>query len=158
MGGVRSGWQQSTRKPIHLYGDAPARGSRADIHTSQRNTRCTHTARLRPAPQQPKTRVFNRLPAARRHTRGSTANSPLTASDGARAGRAPPPTGSRGFRPLNHHPPPLLHSSPRPRVPTSSAEPTDALRSPSTAAQPCISAREAPRKSGIRRKSPPPTP
>ena len=70
------------------------------------------------------------------------------------------PTGSRGFLPLNGHPPPLLHSSPRPRVPTASAEPTDALRSPSTAGQPCISTREAPenplfRGLKIRRLHPP---
>ena len=62
------------------------------------------------------------------------------------------------FRPLNHRPPPLEPPSPRPRVRAGSAMPTDALRSPSTAGQPCISAPEAPRKSGIRRKSPPPNP
>ena len=45
------------------------------------------TTTLRPAPQQPKTHVFNHLPAAGRHTWGSTANSPPAASDGARAGR-----------------------------------------------------------------------
>ena len=68
------------------------------------------------------------------------------------------PTGSRGFRPLNHRPPPLLHSSRAPRDPAGSAVPADALRSPSTAAHPCISTREAPRKSATRRRSPPPTP
>jgi hypothetical protein len=67
------------------------------------------------------------------------------------------PTGSRGFRPLNHRPPPLLHSSRGHRDPAGSAVPTDALRSPSTAGQPCISARQARRKSAIRRRSPPPT-
>ena len=66
-------------------------------------------------------------------------------------------TGSRGFRPLDHCPPPLLHSSRGPRDPAGSAVPTDALRSPSTAGQPCISTREAWRKSTIRRRSPPPT-
>ena len=68
---MRSGWQQSTRKPIHLYGNAPVGGSRANKHTSQRNTRYRHMTRLRPAPQQPKTRVFNCLPAAGGHTRSS---------------------------------------------------------------------------------------
>jgi len=68
-------------------------------------------------------------------------------------GRAPAgrhsPTRSRGFRPLNHRPPPLLHSSRSPRVPTGSAVPTDGPRSPSSAAQPCISPREAPPKSAF---------
>ena len=67
------------------------------------------------------------------------------------------PTGSQGFLPLNHRPPPLLHSSPRSRVPTGSDVPTDALKSPSTVGQPRISTREAWRKAAIRRKSPPPT-
>ena len=86
---MRSGWQQSTRKPIHLYGNAPAGGSRADQHMSQRNTRYTHTTKLRPAPQQPKNRVFNRLPAAGGHTWGSPATPPPAATAGARAGRTP---------------------------------------------------------------------
>ena len=86
---MRSSWQQSTKKPIHLYGNAPVGGSRADIHSSQCKTRHAHATKLRPASQQPKTRVFNGLPAAGGHPRGSPANSPLTASDGARAGRAP---------------------------------------------------------------------
>jgi len=86
---VRSGRQHSTRNPIHLYGSAPAGGSRADKHTSQRNTRHTHATRLRPAPQQPKTRVFKHLPAAGKHTRGSPATSPPAATAGARAGRTP---------------------------------------------------------------------
>ena len=67
------------------------------------------------------------------------------------------PTGSWAFLPLNHRLPPLLHSSRGPRDPAGSAVPTDALRSPSTAGQPCISTREAWRKSAIRRRSPPPT-
>ena len=67
------------------------------------------------------------------------------------------PTGSWAFLPLDHRTPPLLHSSRGPRDPAGSAVPTDALRSPSTAGQPCISAREARRKSAIRRRSPPPT-
>ena len=67
------------------------------------------------------------------------------------------PTGSWAFLPLNHRPPPLLHSSRGPRDPAGSAVPTDALRSPSTAGQPCISAPEAPRKSATWRRSPPPT-
>ena len=82
---MRSGWQQSTRKPIHLYGNAPVGGSRADQHTSQRNTRYTHAATLGPAPQQPKNRVFDRLSAAGGHTWGSPANSPAAAIAGARA-------------------------------------------------------------------------
>lgn len=68
----------------------------------------------------------------------------------ARAAGRHSPTGSWAFLPLNHRPPPLLHSSRG--HPAGSAVPTDALRSPSTAAQPCISAREAPTKSAIPRK------
>ena len=49
----------------------------------------TTTTALRPAPQHPKTYVFSRLPAAGRHTRRSTANSPPAATPGARAGRTP---------------------------------------------------------------------
>ena len=56
---------------------------------AQRNTRHAHATKLRPAPQQPKTRVFNGLPAAGGHTRGSPANSPAAATAGARAGRTP---------------------------------------------------------------------
>eukprot|EP01043_Picozoa_sp_COSAG02_P022855 COSAG02_NODE_1201_length_13902_cov_4.383033_4_plen_104_part_00 len=74
---------------IILYGNAPVGGSRADIHSSQRNMRHAHATKLRPAPQQPKTHVFNGLPAAGGRPRGSQANSPLTASDSARAGQAP---------------------------------------------------------------------
>ena len=59
------------------------------------------------------------------------------------------PTMSRSFRPLNHRPPPLLRSSRSPRVPTGSAVPTDGPRSHSSAAQPCISPREAPPKSAF---------
>ena len=64
-------------------------GSRADKHTSQRNMRYNLATTLRPAPQQPKNRVFNLLPAAGGHTRGSPANSPAAATAGARAGRTP---------------------------------------------------------------------
>ena len=64
-------------------------GRRATTHTKNHIARHTHTTRLCPAPQQPKTRVFNRLPAASGHTTGSTANSPPAATAGARAGRAP---------------------------------------------------------------------
>ena len=67
------------------------------------------------------------------------------------------PTGSWAFLPLDHRTPPPLHSSRGPRDPAGSADPTDALRSPSTAGQLCISAPEAPRKSATRRRSPPPT-
>ena len=49
-------------------------GSIADIHSSQRNTRHAHNTKLRPAPQQPKIRVCNHLPAAGGHTWGSTAS------------------------------------------------------------------------------------
>jgi len=68
------------------------------------------------------------------------------------------PTGSWAFRPLNGHPPPLQHASPRPRVRASSAVPSSPLNSFSSATQHSISAREAWRKSAIRRRSPPPTP
>ena len=61
--------------------------------------------------------------------------------------RSPIERGS--FRPLNHRPPPLLRSSRSHRVPTGSAVPTDGPRSHSSAAQPCISPREAPPKSAI---------
>ena len=47
------------------------------------------TTTLRPAQEQPKARVFNHLPAADRHTWGSTANSPPAASYGARRGHTP---------------------------------------------------------------------
>ena len=46
------------------------------------------------------------------------------------------PTGSRGFRPLVRHPPPLQPPRPRARVRAGSAMPTDALKSCSTAAFP----------------------
>ena len=46
------------------------------------------------------------------------------------------PTGSRGFRPLVRHPPPLQSPSPRPRVRAGSVKPTDALKSCSTATCP----------------------
>ena len=35
---MRSGRQHSTSNPIHLYGSTPVGGSRADKHTSQRNS------------------------------------------------------------------------------------------------------------------------
>ena len=53
------------------------------------------------------------------------------------------PTGSRGFRPLVRHPPPLQPPRPRARVRAGSAMPTDALKSCSMNACPPISAREA---------------
>ena len=46
------------------------------------------------------------------------------------------PTGSRGFRPLVRHPPPLEPPSPRPRVHAGSVKPTDALKSCATATCP----------------------
>ena len=67
------------------------------------------------------------------------------------------PIERRTFRPVNGDPPPLEPPSPRPRVRAGSAEHTDALRSPSTAGQPCISAREALRKCTISRPENPPT-
>ena len=115
------------------------------------------TTALHPADQHPRARVSNYLPAAGGHRPPSTASSRAAATYGARAGRRRSPTGSWAFLPLNHRPPPLLHSSRGPRDPTGSAVPTDALRSPSTAGQPCISTREARRKSASRRRSPPPT-
>ena len=59
------------------------------------------------------------------------------------------PTESRGFRPLNHHPPPLQPPSPRPRVPTGSAVPRSTPRSCSKATRYALPAREAPPKSAI---------
>ena len=64
------------------------------------------------------------------------------------------PTGSRGFRPLVRHPPPLEPPRPRTRVRAGSAVPTDALKSCSTAACPPPS---RPGKRAISRRSPPPT-
>ena len=110
------------------------------------------TTTLHPADQHPSPRVSNYLPAAGGHRPPSTASSPAAATYGARAGRRCSPTGSWAFLPLDHRPAPLLHSSRGPRDPAGSAVPTDALRSPSTAAQPCISAQEAPPKSAIPRK------
>ena len=115
------------------------------------------TTALRPADQHPSPRVSNYLPAAGGHRPPSTASSRAAATYvRAPAGRHSP-TGSWAFLPLNYRPPPLLHSSRGPRDPTDSVVPTDALRSPSAAGQPCISAREARRKSAIWRRSPPPT-
>ena len=152
---MRSGRQQSTRNPIHLYGSAPVGGSRADKHTSQRNTRHTHATRLRPAPQQSKTRVFKHLPAAGKHTRGSPATSPPAATAGARAGRTP-----------------LANREPR-LLPTRSPSPSTSTTQPS-AHGPCrlgqahrcaktllygrLPPPSRPGKRAIRRKSPPPTP
>ena len=87
----RGAWCPGT---VHKNQESPCircvtRGNRAHEQTNQHNTRHTHATTLRPAPQQPKTRVFNRLPAASGHTTGSTANSPPAATAGARAGRAP---------------------------------------------------------------------
>ena len=65
------------------------------------------------------------------------------------------PTGSRGFRPLVRHPPPLESPSPRPRVRAGSVKPTDALKRCSTAA--CLPP-SRPGKRAISRRSPPPTP
>ena len=62
------------------------------------------------------------------------------------------PTGGRGFRPLNHHPPPVQPPSPRPRVPTGSAVPRSTPRSCSKATGYALPAREAPPKSAIPRK------
>ena len=121
------------------------------------------TTRLPPADQHPRPRVFNHLPAAGNHALPSPASSPTSsrtaATYGARAGRAPPPTKSWPFAPLNGHPPPLHRASPQPRVLAGSAEPSSAPRS-------CSLGRKAPhlgRKSArgefaIRRRSHSPAP
>ena len=94
------------------------------------------TTALHPANQHPRARVSNYLPAAGGHRPPSTASSRAAATYGARAGRRRSPTGSWAFLPLNHRPPPLLHSSRGPRDPTGSAVPTDALRIPPRPASP----------------------
>ena len=67
------------------------------------------------------------------------------------------PTGSRGFRPLVRHPPPLEPPSPRPRVRAGSAVPTDALKSCSTAAcPPHLGPGSAPSRAGRHRRLRPP--
>ena len=150
---MRSGRQQSTRNPIHLYGSAPLGGSRADQRTSQRNTRYNHATRLRPAPQHPKTHVLNCLPAASGHKRGSTPNSPPAATAGARRPGATRRPGAEAFAhststPL-HFNRPGLGPGFLPARPYPATRYRAALGPPA----PPISAREAPRKSGIRRKS-----
>jgi len=63
------------------------------------------------------------------------------------------PTGSRGFRPLVRHPPPLEPPSPRPRVRAGSVKPTDALKSCSTAAfLPHLGPGSAPSRAGRHRR------
>ena len=114
---MRSGWQQSTRKPIHLCGNAPVGGSRADQHTSQRNTRYTHATTLGPAPQQPESRVSDRLPAAGGHTWGSPAKSPAAAIAGAPAGRAPLADQANAIYGVYRRQPPNQRATPRTRVP-----------------------------------------
>ena len=67
------------------------------------------------------------------------------------------PTGSRGFRPLVRHPPPLQPPRPRTRVRAGSAVPTDALKSCSTAAcPPHLGPGSAPSRAGRRRRLRPP--
>ena len=67
------------------------------------------------------------------------------------------PTGSRGFRPLVRHPPPLQPPRPRARVRAGSAMPTDALKSCSTAAcPPHLGPGSAPSRAGRRRRLRPP--
>ena len=67
------------------------------------------------------------------------------------------PTGSRGFRPLVRHPPPLEPPSPRPRVRASSVKPTDAPKSCSMAAcPPHLGPGSAPSRAGRHRRLGPP--
>ena len=67
------------------------------------------------------------------------------------------PTGSRGFRPLVRHPPPLEPPSPRPRVRASSVKPTDALKSCSMATcPPHLGPGSAPSRAGRHRRLGPP--
>jgi hypothetical protein len=119
--------------------------------------RCTHATTLGTPHLDPIAHVSASLPAAGEHAPPSPAAHPQQLHMArAPAGRHSP-TGSWAFLPLNHRPPPLLPSSHGPRGPAGSAVPSNSLRSPSTAGQPCISAPEAPRKSATRRRSPPPT-
>ena len=122
---------EPTNTPTDATRATPTQPSFAQLHSSLRPTFSTAC----------------RLPAGTHGVAQPTRRQqPPTAR--APAGRHSP-TGSRGFLPLNHRPPPLLHASRSPRVPTASAVPRPALRSPSTAGQPCISAREARRQSAI---------
>ena len=67
------------------------------------------------------------------------------------------PTGSRGFRPLVRHPPPLEPPSPRPMVRAGSVKPTDALKTCSMAAcPPHLGPGSAPSRAGRRRRLGPP--
>ena len=116
-------------------------------------TNATHATPTQPGFAQPQSHLRPAFPACwwvpsgtdhaaqpTRHQQPPTARAP--------AGRHSP-TMSRGFRPLNHRPPPLLRSSRSHRVPTGSAVPTDGPRSHSSATQPCISPRKAPPKSAF---------
>ena len=71
------------------YGGPPGAAHQARIHTSQHAMRCTHATRLYPINLHPTGRVSARLQPAHRHRPRRTANSPLAASYGARAGRTP---------------------------------------------------------------------
>ena len=71
------------------YGGPPGAAHQARIHTSQPAMRCTHATRLYPINLHPTGRVSARLRPAHRHRQRLTANSPLAASYGARAGRTP---------------------------------------------------------------------
>ena len=127
---MRSGHEQSTGIPIHLYGHAPVGGSRADKHTSQRSTPYNHTTGLRPAPQNPTNCVFDLLLAAGGHRPPSRASSPVAATQRARAGRAPAGHRSRtGSWPFLHSPnatPPLEPAGAWTRAPTASTVPSGA--------------------------------
>ena len=136
--------------------------SKANIYTTQRNTRYSHATTLRPAPQQPKTHVFNHLPAAGGHTRGSTDTSPLAASDNAHqpAGHHSRTDQELGLPPTQSPTPTLYFitsalgtGSPRPR-PCPQARDAAAPRPPSAPSRP----RRHHRESTIWLKSPPPTP
>ena len=119
--------------------------------------RYTHATTLGTPHLDPIAHVSASLPAAGEHAPSAQPAHPQQLHTArAPAGRHSP-TGSWAFLPLNRRPPPLLHSSHGPRGPAGSAVPSNSLRSPSTAGQPCISTREARRKSAIRRRSPPPT-
>ena len=79
---------------------------------------------------------FKRPAGCRRaHTGQHTQLAASSHSWRAPAGRHSP-TRSRGFRPLNLHPPPLQPAGPRPRVPTGSPVPSNSLQSCSRAACP----------------------
>jgi hypothetical protein len=64
-------------------------GHRATTRTDKRIARFNHDGHAAPSSQHPKTHVFSHLPAAGRHTRRSTPNSPPAATPVARASWTP---------------------------------------------------------------------